>query len=203
MNIEEKLIKLQRENVEYTRTHIKDKEYEHKINELGKILNLSYDDVVKEVQNSILAAYVLSKNVKKQNITEKLVLESLQKQFPTMQKMPTNTSESIRFTENGKIVYGMKKNIKGYISKSVDYQMTYNGKTYYLTQKYTVGEGGAQDNQYEDAITFAKYATSSERDFGVGIVVDGNFYNNARLSKLKELFKNVPDFIIINDGKII
>ena len=177
-DIEKILNKEQIKNVEHAQKYCEEGEYEYKISQVIKIFGgkLTKEDVCKEVKASKVAALYIAKSSKKQNITEKYVLNELKKINATFCKMPASGKNAIRFTSEGKIALG-GKDVKN--TKSVDYMCEIDGKKWYFAQKYTTHVGGAQDNQCEDAIKFIDYALKCEnRDFGLGLVLDGDYYDD-------------------------
>ena len=80
----------------------------------------------------------------------------------------------------------------------MDYIANIDNKIYYFAQKYTSGNGGSQDNQYNDAIYFIECALKNKnRDFGLGLVLDGDYYDD-KLSKLKERYSKYKDILILS-----
>lgn len=203
MTYEELLNNQQLENIKHASLHSEDEEYREKIIQLSKLLNIPYQQIVEEGKKNLLVAYSYAKNAKKQNIIEPLIEKKLKKKYDNVEKMISNGKESIRFDINGNIVKGRKNNISTDITKSVDFKLTINGKIYYLTQKYTCGEGGAQDNQFEDIKKFISWANNNKnRDYGIGAIIDGSFFTEKRIDFLKNEFKDVKDFIIIQTESI-
>lgn len=199
----EKILKEQQlKNIQEVREHINDKEYDLKINNLIKLFDgkLTREQIYQEVYNSDIAALHLSKDAKKQNLVETHVLNKLKEINPTFIKLPPNGKDSIRFTPEGKLIYGCKNKTVFKDSKSVDYYSEINGRKWYYAQKYTTGEGGAQDNQYKDAITFIDNGLKNEnRDFGIGLILDGDYYHNKdRIDNLKNEYNNKPNCIVIS-----
>ena len=59
-----------------------------------------------------------------------------------------------------------------------------------ITQKYTEGEGGAQDNQRNDVIDFLKRGSIKHK---VMAVVDGDYWDSKYKAILIEEFKDNPN----------
>ena len=190
-------------NIEEVQEKIDTKEYEFKVNQVLKIFNgsVSREEIIKDVKTSKISALYFAKNPIKQNITEPLVLSKLQEYNPTFCKVPTNTNESIRIDESGNLVYGKKPKNSIKLSKSVDYKAIINDKTYYFAQKYTTGMGGGQDNQLNDAVYFVNCGLANKnRDYGLGMILDGDYYDD-KLSSLKSEYAKYNDVLILSVEK--
>ena len=69
----------------------------------------------------------------------------------------------------------------------------------YITQKYTRGNGGAQDNQYRDVIQFLTYGSKQHK---VAAYVDGSYYTDEKRSELKRIFADNPNVQICPLGDL-
>ena len=69
---------------------------------------------------------------------------------------------------------------------------------YYATQKYTDGEGGAQDNQRNDVIDFLKRGSIKHK---VAAVVDGVYWDKYR-DVIRAEFANNPNVLITSVTEI-
>ena len=97
-----------------------------------------------------------------------------------------------RFYQKNKVIdtqydnYGLWDKIDfSKITKSADFIL----KGYYATQKYTDGEGGAQDNQRNDVIDFLKRGSIKHK---VAAIVDGPYWDKYR-PILREEFASNPN----------
>mgnify|MGYP000241638231 CR=1 FL=1 len=76
-------------------------------------------------------------------------------------------------------------------AKTIDFAWDTCGKQIYASHKYTRDEGGAQDNQYGDIQQFIREARDSTLKNTIFLaIVDGPYYEGARLSVLKSLANN-------------
>ena len=154
----------------------------------------SKEEVIQQILDNDLIASFFAKDPSKQNVSEKECAKWI-----GAEKLPALGKNCIRFDEEGNIV--SKKDVG--VSKSADFLV----EGIYFTQKYT-GEnsGGAQDNQYEDVVTFL---INGSKQHKVGAIVDGFYWDNLKNKvKIKEAFKNNSNVIIlsadeIKGGKII
>jgi len=71
-------------------------------------------------------------------------------------------------------------------TKTIDFKMTdLTGRNIWIYHKRTSGNGGAQDNQFADVISFLKQASKSRDPMNVFIaVVDGTYYTKNKMLKL-------------------
>lgn len=141
-----------------------------------------------EVRDAILTNIIVAskfcKDPGKQNISEKLAVEIL-----GVKKLPSQGKNCIRFNDNGDIVSTSAGN-----TKSADFMYG----EYYATQKYTDGEGGAQDNQRNDVIDFLKRGSIKHK---VAAVVDGVYWDKYR-DVIRAEFANNPNVLITSVTEI-
>lgn len=141
-----------------------------------------------EVRDAILTNIIVAskfcKDPGKQNISEKLAIEVLD-----VKKLPSQGKNCIRFNDNGDIVSTSSGN-----TKSADFMYG----EYYATQKYTDGEGGAQDNQRNDVIDFLKRGSIKHK---VAAVVDGIYWDKYR-DVIRAEFANNPNVLITSVTEI-
>jgi hypothetical protein len=185
------------ENIKSVQNNIENKQYQYKIEQFIKRTGniFTKEEIIINVKNNDLVAAMFAKNPVKQNIYESKIPDSL-KDVCKLNKLPNGNKNSLRFNKQGKLVSGKITDIENY-SKSVDFSGTINNKKFYFTQKYTQGKGGAQDNQYRDILQFIDYAIQNkERGYGVGIIIDGDYYIN-KIDVIKERYKDVKDFMIL------
>ena len=89
---------------------------------------------------------------------------------------------------DGEMVSGLSKKQSGSNStKSIDFQC--DNEYYYA--KHTSAEGGGQDNQCDDGKRFIEqaniYATKHNDDKVFILLVDGEYYNDARKNKIRDM----------------
>lgn len=154
----------------------------------------SKEEIIQQILNNDLTASFFAKDPSKQNVSEKECAKWI-----GAEKLPALGKNCIRFDSKGNIV--SKKDVG--VSKSADFLID----GVYFTQKYTGNNsGGAQDNQYEDVVTFLTNGSKCQR---VGAIVDGFYWDCLKnKEKLKEAFKDNSNVIIlsadeIKGGKII
>ena len=150
----------------------------------------AFDGVMTEAEvrdailTNIIVASKFCKDPGKQNISEKLAIEVL-----SVEKLPSQGKNCIRFNDNGDIVSTSAGN-----TKSADFMYG----EYYATQKYTDGEGGAQDNQRNDVIDFLKRGSIKHK---VAAVVDGVYWDKYR-DVIRAEFANNPNVLITSVTEI-
>lgn len=141
-----------------------------------------------EIREAILTNTVVAskfcKDPSRQNISEKLAEKTL-----GLKKLPASGKNCIRFNDAGDIVSTSTGN-----TKSADFY--WNGC--YTTQKYTDGEGGAQDNQRNDVIDFLKRGSIKHK---VAAIIDGAYWDKHRPQLMAE-FANNPNVIITSVTEI-
>ena len=141
-----------------------------------------------EVRDAILTNIIVAskfcKDPGKQNISEKLAIEVL-----GVKKLPSQGKNCIRFNDNGDIVSTSSGN-----TKSADFMYG----EYYATQKYTDGEGGAQDNQRNDVIDFLKRGSIKHK---VAAIVDGVYWDKYS-DVIRAEFANNPNVLITSVTEI-
>lgn len=148
--------------------------------------NFSKENIKQEICNQ--NPYVIclfAKDPLKQNIPEKAIEE-----YFGIKKLPASGKNSICFDENGNITNKIKSK---FVSKSADFFI--NG--YYITQKYTgENKGGAQDNQFNDVITFLQYGSKHHK---VGALVDGWYWiQGGKKQELKDMFYDNTNVIVFS-----
>ena len=172
------------ENLIDVRNNINSKWLETKIsNHLeNNSLDLSIDDVKSQIMNNDLVASMFMKNPTKQNIYENISANFI-KELNIVDDFVNHPSNVKLFLYNGKIV-----NTKHNGLKSIDFTWKSNGKNIYATQKYIDEHGGAQDNQFNDIITFLENAIKSNPDDDnvYVVIVDGDYFNEQKMNILKQ-----------------
>ena len=176
--VKEEKIKARKKNIEEIRRDIDKSWVKEKIkNHMTAFEGLfTYDEIKQQILSNDLVASKFCKDPSKQNISENLAAKVL-----GWEKMPSQGRRCIRFNDNGDIVFASSGN-----TKSADFHEL----GYYITQKYTDGEGGAQDNQRNDVIDFLKRGSIKNK---VMAVVDGDYWDLKYRNILIEEFKNNPN----------
>ena len=121
--------------------------------------------------------------------TNSYEIEEVAAEVLGLNKLPASGKNCIRFNDSGDIV----SNSAG-STKSADFKIN----DYYVTQKYTNEEGGAQDNQRNDVIDFLKKGSLKHK---VAALVDGSYWDK-HISDLYTEFKNNPNVWITSVTEI-
>lgn len=173
--VEEKKREARKNNIAEVRKEIDHSWVKEKITNHVKAFDgiFSYEDVKNAILTSDIVASKFCKDPSKQNISENLAAEVL-----GLDKLPTQGKRCIRFSDSGDIVSTSTGN-----TKSADFILD----GYYATQKYTDGEGGAQDNQRNDVIDFLKRGSIKHK---VAAIVDGAYWDKYRPILLEEFIGN-------------
>ena len=145
---------------------------------------MTEEEIREAILTNTIVASKFCKDPGRQNISEKLAEKVL-----GLKKLPASGKNCIRFNDAGEIVSASTGN-----TKSADFY--WNGC--YATQKYTDGEGGAQDNQRNDVIDFLKRGSMKHK---VAAIVDGAYWDKHR-PQLMEEFANNPNVIITSVTEI-
>lgn len=178
-------IKMRKDNIDELRNSINEKWVEIKIKnylERFPFLDLTYEDVVNEIMSNDLVASFFAKDPNKQNITEKTIANII-KNLNFVSNFQNYNSKTEIFVVNGEIV-----NKRALGVKSVDYSFVSKNITYYVTQKYTKGKGGSQDNQFHDVVSFLQNCKNNKlTDTAFLAIVDGDYYTEEKIKTLQEL----------------
>ena len=151
-------------------------------------VSISAEEIEAKIMEDDLIASFFAKDPLKQNICENTAIFVL---GSSAKKMTSSGKNCVRFTTEGEIVHKKGTNT----SESAD--CLYLGE-YYTTLKYTNGEGGAQNNQYEKVNTFLRYGSINHK---VAAIVDGPYWDKHRAS-LEEEYGNNPNVIITSVTEI-
>lgn len=141
------------------------------------------DEVEQKILMDDMFAASFAKDPMKQNYTEKIAEQLLQ-----VKHLP-NTG--ISFTKDGELC----SHPAAGNSKTVDFIKD----GVYITQKYTRGQGGSQDNQYRDVIQFLTYGS---KNYKVAAYVDGSYYTPAKQRELEKMFEHNPNVQICSLGEL-
>ena len=128
-------------NLKELRDNINEKDYEEKILNYCEKYNFDMNFIKQQILTNDVVASFFSKDPTKQNFTEKLIAKLL-----NTKTLPQQGKNCIRFNKEGEIDCLRSPET----TKSADFCINQT----YITQKYTRGKGGAQDNQYKDVVDF-------------------------------------------------
>lgn len=146
------------------------------------------DNDIEYIKNGILTndfiAMKFIKNPIKQNTFEHVFLTYLQSipYIENVKKLPASSLNSLYLYNGYNITKQEKDNIKSSqddnVSKSIDFYFTLNDFEFFISHKYTKGQGGAQDNQYMDQLGYFKNSLLNHDKNKIFIAVcDGDFYH--------------------------
>lgn len=143
-------------------------------------LQMSVSEVQTAILNDDLTASFFIKDPGRQNITEKIASTFLGK-IAILKELQYLGSSSNLFLLNGEITQNRIAGVK-----SLDFSWKLANKNCYATQKYTLGSGGAQDNQFHDVLTSVREANSiNDSNLYFFAIVDGDYYTNEKISILQ------------------
>lgn len=184
--VEDKKKELRKKNIEEVRQEIKSGWVQKKIDNylLSNPCLFTKEDIEENILNNDIVASFFCKDPSRQNLSEKLCAEVLH-----LKKLPGNGKNCIRFDNDGNMTSLTTGN-----TKSADF--IFNGT--YATQKYTISEGGAQDNQRNDVIDFLRRGSIK---YKVSAILDGPYWDKNR-PQLLELFKNNPNVFITSVSEL-
>jgi len=188
--VEEKEKELIKNNLEDLRNNISDSDYQYKIDKYCEKFNFKKEEVIEQIKENDIVASFFMKDPLRQNFIEKMVAELL-----NTNTLPQAGKNSIRFNSKGELGHLKTPNT----SKAADF---YINNTY-ITQKYTRGFGGAQDNQYNDVVDFL---LKGSQQYKVGVILDGSYWEEKR-KELKDFFQDnenvsiysMDDFLLKED----
>jgi len=150
-----------------------------------------------DVRTYELCSSIFTKDPEKQNLSERAQLICLRyvKNLDAS-KLNPNGAGSFRFVESELVRDKNKKDLKGRMTKSIDFIVEHqNGNDELICAKDTRGAGGGQDNQCEDVRCFlreaSKYLTKKPTlYFCFAAIVDGDYYSESVTKELREIIPN-------------
>lgn len=149
------------------------------------------NEVMDEIKNSKLVASHFAKDPAKQNTTEVWIAELIKENsnITDFEVLPKSGKGSIRIGIDGNLIYDVKGT--DISTKSVDYKFKFDGGTYYCTQKFTRGKGGAQDNQCKDVQEFLRFGSRVilPNTYFIAIL-DGDYFSKEKIDELNHMFSN-------------
>lgn len=177
--------------------------------QLKKVKNhaIRYGHTIEEVLEAVLNSEVafraiVGKSPKRMDYFENTLITFLNSLDPVKiaKKLP-KSGHKAKYVVNGKIyVGGGRRNDV----KSLDIEVTFkNNIVIYLVHKYTMEDGGAQDNQFREAKETLRQVYNEAGKVGLilGAVLDGDYYTKKRLkgmTKLEQAQRENPDTIVCN-----
>ena len=170
-----------KENLQAVRNEINEQwiidKIEHHIERFNLMYSVPY--IQEQIMKDDIVASCFCKSPLKQNLGEKAIIEYFAG-YPQFEKLPPRGKNAIWFDSNGDVC--AKSTAK---TKSADfvYRSSDDGEVY-ITQKYTVGEGGAQDAAFLDVSSFLCHGSKKHK---VTAILDGTYWTEAKRKHLKEL----------------
>lgn len=196
MQIDYKKIRLEkyRENRDNVLKDIDTPEMKLKIANWANLHSFTEEEVRAQILTNEMFRCLFAKDPSKQNFAENAFRDFLKNISGAMnvRKLPGVGKNALYIKEDGSVIQGLeleKDSLTEYnSSKSIDFNFDWKSKTdafykIYITHKYTNEEGGAQDNQYEDAKKFLKNAKNNNDKNSIFLaILDGEYYlNHSRL----------------------
>lgn len=162
--------------------------------ELFGIPEQSYWDAL-EVDPSGPLASTLAREARRQNIHEKEAAKYVSELdfVANFEKLKASGPNALYLNRDGQLQTGDQlKNVRK-PSKSLDFRWITNGLHCLAAQKYTKEGGGNQDSQFNELVQLLQnYAVRTNNGVALFILVDGAYYNEARLAKLFGLVRTKP-----------
>ena len=141
--------------------------------------------------NGPLAA-VLAREARRQNVHEKAAADYVEKLafVAEFHKLPSSGQNACYVNRDGQVVTGAQLAGAQRPSKSIDFRWRTGGVTCYAAQKYTRESGGNQDNQFNEIQALLRnFLQRINNDVALFVLVDGPYYNVARLAQLQALVR--------------
>lgn len=186
------------ENVANLKTLVKnkDKNMMEKINNYAKKFDLDPEFIEYEIlhDSNILITNQFVVDPAKQTIDQQTCFEFI-KTIPYVKniKLLPAGGENALYIKNGKL--GTRNDLDKGNSKSIDLYFEYKNKQYYCALKYTKDNGGAQDNQCDDAEDFLENASkSNDENIRYLAILDGPYYERP-YTRVKNEYKTKIEYL--------
>ena len=141
--------------------------------------------------NGPLAA-VLAREARRQNVHERAAADYIEQManVARFRRLPSSGRNALYVNGDGQIVTGADLAGARRPSKSIDFQWQTGAVTCYAAQKYTREGGGNQDNQFNEVQALLRnFLQRINNDVALFVLVDGPYYNAARLAQLQGLVR--------------
>ena len=141
--------------------------------------------------NGPLAA-VLAREARRQNVHERAAADYIEQManVARFRRLPSSGPNAFYVNGDGQIVTGADLAGARRPSKSIDFQWQTGAVTCYAAQKYTREGGGNQDNQFNEVQALLRnFLQRINNDVALFVLVDGPYYNAARLAQLQGLVR--------------
>lgn len=204
MNFDEKIREMYKVNTRSVLDELKTKQMQEKIYNFAEMHGLHPKYVEQLILDDYLYRINFAKDPKKQTAHEKIVaehIESVLGETGVFKNLPAGGKSAKYVTNNGV----RHENLDG--TKSIDFEIHTKGLVLFATCKYTKGNGGAQDNQYNDV---KKYLRVCREMVSLGnnktnerfiAIVDGNYYTKEKLSELNNIALKTVDIMSASNFK--
>ena len=154
-----------------------------KINNECDMKGWEFNDVLEKIKTDNKFASFFAKNPIKQNIAEKIQIETLKKNIPSIKKLQS-TGKNAYYLYDGDIIHIKKSNVK-----SLDlFDIT--DSTYFCC-KYISTNGGSQDHQFEETKNFflesTKYIDKHKDNIKFCLIYDGTYFTEKKLNVYKSI----------------
>ncbi len=141
------------------------------------------EQVKDEINRSSMFACEFIKDPMQQSCYERYCREYITKYSPAVcEKLVSTKSKNALYVYEGKLYsYPELPEIARTLVKSIDFKITYNGYTIYASHKHTRKDGGNQNNQWHDLISFGQHARLSTDSKVIFIALaDGEYYTRTK-----------------------
>lgn len=186
MDIVEKIkIEARKQNLRQVRREIESAWLRTKIiNHLTRhpYIKQDIEDIKRSILENDLTASFFMKDPSRQNITEKFFSNMIEKMDSVVNFKPSNVNTNT-YLIGGEIMNVSERPIG---LKSVDFIFEHKDRLFVVSQKHTTGEGGAQDNQFNDVVSFLRESIGLVDATPIALV-DGTYYTNQKIEDLKKI----------------
>ena len=137
-------------------------------------------------------AATLAREARRQNIHENAAAAYVEAMphVVDFHKLPSVGPRAMYINRDGQILSGQQLAGAPRPSKSLDFQWNTGEITCYAAQKYTKAGGGNQDNQFNEIEQLLRnFLGRTNNGVALFVLVDGAYYNEARLTKLRGLMR--------------
>lgn len=173
-------------NMEELREEISEKWVDTKINnhlERNPHLALSNQKIKELIIENDLVASFFAKDPSRQNFTEKIISKTINS-IEGVENFEDLPSSTYWYLVDGKVVKLKSRPIG---IKNIDYIFSFRGQRFVCTQKYTKDAGGAQDNQFNDIVSFLQQSLNMEEGTIAVAIIDGAYYTKEKIEKLRTI----------------
>ena len=150
-----------------------------------------------EANSSGPLAAVLSREARRQNVHEKAAAEYVRalRHVSQFSKLPSSGPNALYVNSDGLMVTRGQLAGARPPSKSIDFRWKVGSLTCYAAQKYTKVGGGNQDSQFNEVEQLLRnFLPRTNNDTALFVLVDGPYYNETKLARLKALARQQSPF---------